>query len=191
MPLSPNSLAFIALSNEFCAALENVSQNADERAFIADMTRLLPRLYITASDLRPDPSLTEETPYIDSYLDEDYYESVRSSIENLLGPDDVYLEVFEEDMKYSDTPIRASISEGLCDIFQVLYNFISTVRDAPADIVNDALLAVRDDFASYWSQRLVNLMRPINQVHFSVDNIDEDGTATDSLASDDASDYDY
>lgn len=169
MSLSPNSLAFVALSNEYCAALENVMQT-DPRSFIADMARLLPRIYITASDLKPDASLEEELPYIAGYLDEDYYESVRSAIENMLGPDDVYLEVFEEDMKYSDTPIRASISEGLCDIFQVLYNFISAVRDAPEQQINDALIAVREDFEAFWSQKVVNVMRPLNHIRFSMND---------------------
>ena len=63
MSLSPNSLAFVALSNEYCAALENVMQT-DPRSFIADMARLLPRIYITASDLKPEASLEEELPYI-------------------------------------------------------------------------------------------------------------------------------
>lgn len=56
MQLSPNSLAFVALGNEYCAAIENASQS-DPQAFIAEMVRLLPRIYITASDLKPAPSL--------------------------------------------------------------------------------------------------------------------------------------
>ena len=166
MQLSPNSLAFVALGNEYCAAIENASQS-DPQAFIAEMVRLLPRIYITASDLKPAP------PYIDSYLDEYHYESLRSAIEGMLGQDDVYLEVFEEDMKYSDTPIRASISEGLCDIFQVLYNFVSSVRDAAESQINDALIAVSEDFASFWSQKVVNLMRPLNHIRYNSDEDDD------------------
>ena len=83
MQLSPNSLAFVALCNEYCAAIENASQS-DPQAFIAEMVRLLPRIYITASDLKPAPSLDEESPYIDSYLDEYHYESLRSAIEGML-----------------------------------------------------------------------------------------------------------
>ncbi len=174
MSLSPNSLAFVALSNEYCAAIEGASQVADSRVFVAEMLRLLPRLYIVASDLNPAPSLEEDAPYIDSYLGEDYYESARESIESLLGADDVYLEVFEEDMKYSDTPVSASIAEGLCDIFQVLYNFISAVRDAHESQINDALIAVSNDFGPYWSQKLLNVLRPLNQLKYSCDEEDDD-----------------
>ncbi len=174
MELNTNSLAFIGLCNEYCMAVENVA-NTDSRSFVADMLRLLPRIYISASDLVVAiPVSEEEMPYIDSYLDEDYYESIRRQIENMLGPDDVYLEVFEADMKYSDTPIGASVAEGICDIFQVLYNFITMVRDAPSEAVGQALVAVKDDFDNYWNQKLCNLLRPLNHLHYSMADGEED-----------------
>ena len=46
--LTPNTLAFIALSNEFCNAVENASQT-ERDDFITAMLRLLPRIYIAAS----------------------------------------------------------------------------------------------------------------------------------------------
>lgn len=163
--LSPNTLAFMALSNEYCHALET-AQESSPSEFAETMTRLLPRLYMTAAALTPSMALLEEDAYIDNVLDEDYYESVRLGVENLLGADDVYLEVFEEDMKYSDTPISASIAEGLTDIFQVLYNFLDAVRDATDETIDRAVEAVRDDFASYWSQKVCNVMRPLNHLRY-------------------------
>ena len=161
--LNTNSLAFIALCNEYCMAMENVRETSREE-FLAQIVRLLPRIYISASDLRV-PSLSDDDDaYLESVLDEDYYESVRRGVENLLGADDVYLEVFEEDMKYSDTPIGASISENLADLFQVLYNFVETVKDAPQPMIEIALVAVKDDFVSYWSQTLCNVLRPLNHL---------------------------
>lgn len=86
------------------------------------MLRLLPRIYIAANDI-PE-SLDDTDAYIIAdVLDEDSYEALRSAIEQLPGADDTYLEVFHQDMKYSDTPIAASIAEGLCDIFQSTYNY--------------------------------------------------------------------
>ncbi|MDE6080075.1 MAG: DUF5063 domain-containing protein [Duncaniella sp.] len=181
--LSNNSLAFIALCNEYCYAVENAAQS-EPRAFVETMLRLLPRIYIAATDLNPERPLSPEDAFIDSYLDEDYYESARLAIENLLGPDDVFLETFEEDMKYSDTPVSASISEGVCDIFQVLYNFIAAVKDSPAELTNLALIAVADDFKSYWSQKLVNLLRPLNHVRYEVlgsDDSDDDPSVDGSI----------
>ena len=166
--LNNNSLAFIGLCNEYCQTLESARETECDD-FIAAMLRLLPRIYITASDLKID-DLGLEEPYIDGRLDEDYYDSIRRSIENLLGPDDTYLEVFEEDMKYSDTPIAASVSEGLADIFQVLYNFLEAIKDVPKEWIDQALIAVKDDFQSYWSRILCNVMRALNHIRYNALN---------------------
>lgn len=165
--LQNNQLAFIALANEYCSALESAGETMPGE-FVASMLRLLPRIYISATDLRRSPEVVsrfEEQPYLASSLDEDYYDSIRRSLESLLGEHDTYLEVFEEDMKYSDTPIAANISEGLSDLFQVLFNFLEMVRDASEDVTLDAIAAVASDFESYWAQILCNVMRPLNQIY--------------------------
>ena len=78
--LSPNSLAFIALSNEYCEAIETASA-ADRDEFVNSMLRLLPRLYISATDIRPDD---DDMAYIDDALDEEAYNAARRNIEMLL-----------------------------------------------------------------------------------------------------------
>lgn len=163
--INNNALAFMALCNEYCQALEN-AREMERDDFVATMLRLLPRIYISATDVNADAAVVEES-YIAGTLEEDYYDSVRRSVENLLGPDDTYLEVFEEDMKYSDTPIAASISEGLADIFQVLYNFLDTVKDVPEELILMGLAAVKEDFGAYWSRILCNVLRALNHVRYN------------------------
>lgn len=170
--LNNNSLAFIALCNEYCMAIENARESSHDE-FIAEMLRLLPHIYISATDLRVTPITDEEDAYLENALEEDYYESVRRNIETLMGADDLYLEVFEEDMKYSDTPIAASISESLADLFQVLYNFVETIKNSPQTMIDVALVAIKDDFASYWSQILCNVLRPLNQLSHSIGDENE------------------
>ncbi len=167
--MTNNQLTFIALANEYCALVENAPQSTPA-AFTNEAVRLLPRLYITADGLlRTIREAGEDVEaYIPAALDEDYYNSVRLGIETLYGPDDTFLEVFEQDMKYSDTPIGASIAEHLADIFQEMYNFLEGVRDAPDELAGEFFAAVTDDFEQFWSQRLVNVMRPLNALHFSL-----------------------
>lgn len=162
--LNTNAIAFIGLCNEYCGALENAPEVESEE-FVEHMLKLLPRLYIAATDLTVN-YVEDEEPYIENVLDEDYYDSIRRSVEMLMGEHDTYLEVFEEDMKYSDTPVAASISEQLADIFQVLFNFINTVRDATDEVVAIAILSVRDDFRSYWSATLCNVLRALNHLAY-------------------------
>ena len=164
--LNTNTLAFIALCNEYCVAMEQ-ARESEREDFVRSMLRLLPRIYISATDLKTDSDQSEEA-YLESALEEDYYESVRCSVENMLGPDDVYLEVFEDDMKYSDTPIAASVSEGLADIFQVLYNFVVMVKESPEELVEMAVVAVKDEFQSYWVQLLCNVMRALHSINYDM-----------------------
>lgn len=96
-----------------------------------------------------------------------FYDSVRRNVETLLGPDDIFLETFEEDMKYSDTPIAASISECLADIFQPLYNFISVVKESEGEQSLAAYRDCREAFASYWAQTLCNVLRALNHLYFN------------------------
>lgn len=165
--LSPNALAFIGLSNEYCHAVEQAA-DTEREDFVASMTRLLPRIYISAADLSAENDM-EDVYYIDDSLDEESYDAVRRGIESVLGEDDTYLEVFEEDMKYSDTPIAASVAEGLSDIYQVLFNFLSAVRDSTEDNIVSALILVGEDFRQYWSRPLCNVLRALNHIRYSQD----------------------
>lgn len=161
--MSPNTLSFIGLCQEYCTAVENAA-STEPAQFTAAMLRLLPRIYITATDLADTEALDER--FIEGALSEDYYDAVRRDMENLFGPDDTYLETFEQDMKYSDTPIAASLSEGLADLFQEFYDFLAAVRDATDETVDEAVGVVRDDFAAHWSRTLCNVMRPLNALRY-------------------------
>ena len=46
-----------------------------------------------------------------------------------------------------------------------MFNFIETVRDAAPETVEDAVAAVEEDFRTYWSQALCNVMRPLNSIY--------------------------
>ncbi|MDE7407559.1 MAG: DUF5063 domain-containing protein [Muribaculaceae bacterium] len=163
--LNNNSLTLIALCNEYCQAVE-MARESTQAEFIDAMARLLPRIYITAygftSDIEADVAPMES-------LDEESYNRIRSDVEQLLGSRDTYLEVFEDDMKYSDTPIAASVSEGIADLFQIFFNFIESIKDAPSDQVEESLAWLRYDFETYWSQILCNIMRPINHIALNPD----------------------
>ena len=162
--LNPNSLAFIALANEYCHALENIFDYDDRQAFIAEMLRLLPRLYMSASDIKN----TDNTDsFIDSYLDENDYDTVRGNVSRMMADEDIYLEVFMDDMKYSDTPIGTSVSENLADIYQPLYNFVATVKDATDDTIAEAIVAIKADFDTYWGQTLCNVLRALHSIYYT------------------------
>lgn len=159
--LSPTSLAFIAMANEYCEIVENCAEYGSE-GMIEAMLKLIPRIYITVSDI--EPSLEYFDAFISQSLDEPTYDMVRGNLSALLGEDDVYLEVFLEDMKYSDTPIATSISENLADLYQEFYNVVSSLRDLNTDEQRQILGMCKENFTEYWGQTLCNVMRALHSV---------------------------
>ena len=151
----------VATATRFCIAVEN-AREADKGEFIAEMLGCLPRIYLNFTETGTDG--TDEIAYLSTFVDEDYYESIRRGIESLLGPDDTYLETFEEDMKYSETPIAASVAESLADIFQDLFNFVGNVKESDGEALIQAFAECKDNFDAHWSQTLCNVMRPLNQL---------------------------
>lgn len=159
-------IAITALSAEYCHTLE-ICRDFEPDDFVVRMLNLLPRLYLAFTDVKAEDYVPlQEEEYFETYVDEDFYDSIRRNVEMLLGPDDTFLETFEENMKYSDTPIAASISESLADIFQPLFNFVSIVRDTDGEKLEAAYLDCRENFESYWAQTLCNVFRALNHVRY-------------------------
>ena len=162
--LSPNELAFIALTNEYFQAIETAFDH-DRNHFVSAMVKLLPRIYITANDL----SLNAMTDsYIEPALRETQYEQVRNVLSQVMADEDVYLEVFLDNMKYSDTPISATVSENLADLYQEFYNLIHAVQYASSDDQSDILGLCYENFTDYWGQTLCNVMRALHTIYYNV-----------------------
>ena len=81
-----------------------------------------------------------------------------------MGEEDVYLEVFLDDMKYSDTPIATSISENLADLYQVFYNLIASLRDLNTEEQRQILDECKGQFGEYWGQTLCNVIRALHSL---------------------------
>lgn len=160
-------LGIVQLAADYCSACED-AREMDKGEFTDRMLSLLPRIYWEFLDLSSEIVSLGEFDYFSSYMDEDYYESLRRHMEMLLGPDDVFLETFEEDMKYSETPIAASIAESLADIYQPLFDFISVVKDTDGEGMTEAYMHCKEDFEAYWSQTLCNVLRALNHLKYSI-----------------------
>lgn len=162
--LSNNTLSVIALTNEYCHAIEHCGE-CDRDMFVAQMLKLLPRIYIAVSDVENESGFPGY--FIESYLDEVAYDQVSSLISHVMADEDVYLEVFVEDMKYSDTPISASVSENLADLYQEFYNLIQSVKEVENDARQQLVEQCKENFINYWGQTLCNVLRALNSCFYN------------------------
>lgn len=161
---SRDSIEFVTVAVQYCAFLENSEDIAAEE-LIDKLTKILPLLYLKAS-LVPDTEMVNgEQPEI--VVTEEIYTYRTSKLYNVFSKDDAYLEVFMQDMKYSETPISASISEDLADIYQDLKNFITIYEYGITENMNDALYICIENFKNYWGQKLVNVLRALHSLKYS------------------------
>lgn len=158
----------VALCSDYCVTIEN-SGSIERADLVSALLGYLPRIYYEFHDIAPGESASPDEwgLGVSEHLNEHQYESVRMQLAALFGEDDTYLETFEKDMKYSDTPIATTISENLSDIYQPLYDFVIEVRESEGDNLDEAYRACHDSFNEYWSQTLCNVLRALNALYVS------------------------
>ena len=161
---SKKVIEFVTVAAETCLFLEHANEFT-KTDFVQKSIKILPLLYLDASLLDiPDP-VFEEIP--ERFVNEEDYQYVHELVEQLLGSDDSYLEVFHPDMALSDTPIAAFVSENLADVYQELKDFAANYQLGDIDIMNDALVACLEAFGEHWGQKLLNALRALHAVRFS------------------------
>lgn len=161
---SKNVVEFVTVGVQYCSFLESFSDTTSLE--MADkLTKLLPLLYLKAS-LLPEINI-EYDIYTEVSVTEDDYNYVMSRLFNIFKGDDSYLEVFLDDMKYSDTPISASISEDIADIYQDIKNFVSIYELGVEENMLETLFNCTENFKGYWGQKLVNVMRALHSIKYN------------------------
>lgn len=175
---SRNTVEFVTVAAEFCAYLEQASEHT-RKEFVSTMLKLLPLLYLKAQMLPDEERATDEE--LEDFVSEDSYEVLRINISELLAHHDTYLDVFVEDMKYSDTPVTKNISEDLADIYQDIKNFVCLFRVGINETMHDAIIECNEHFRQYWGQRLVNTLRALHEIAYDTPQEDEEESEDDNF----------
>ncbi len=176
---SSEVLEFVTIAVEFCAFLEK-ENSLDKNEWIGRMLKILPLMYVKASML-PEYELEDEID-LENFVKEEDYARVLNVIANILEEEDVYLDVFMEEMKYSDIPISSTVSEDIADIYQDVRNFVSVYQYGIEDSMAQAIAVCSQNFKTFWGQKLVNTLRPLHNILYSQnDMISEDSEQRDSF----------
>ena len=179
----PVTIDFVTISVEFCSFLEN-TESPSRIEWIKTLAQILPLLYVKATLLPAIETINDE--YIETFVTEQDYLFVSSKVSEMLGEHDVYLDVFIDDMKYSDRPVSSFISEDIADIYQDIRNFISIYQLGMEESMISALKVCTDNFRLFWGQKLVNVLRPLHSLVYKPiddinlnDNIEEEDSLWD------------
>ena len=166
-----NVIEFVTVAAEFCAVLER-AESMKRSTFVDTSLKILPLLYLKASMLPKCETIGDEAP--ETYVTEEVYEILRINLAGLMGDKDDYLDVFVQDMVYSDQPIKKSISEDLADIYQDIKDFIFVFQLGLNETMNDSLAICQENFGMLWGQKLVNTLRALHDVKYNLQDNEEE-----------------
>lgn len=159
---------FVASANEYCKYIDRAGEIAGEN-LLKILLRLLPFVYIKAS-LLPDLE-----PYFEEgnekFVKEEDWNCIHDTLKTSFGTSDSFLEVFDERMQESETPVVASLAENLADIYQDLKDFLILYQTGTNELMNDAIWECKMNFEGYWGQKLVNSLRAIHKLIYSGEEI--------------------
>ena len=166
-----NVIEFVTVAAEFCAFLE-LAKRMKRSTFVDTSLKILPLLYLKASMLPKCETIGDEA--LETYVTEEIYEILRINLSGLMADKDDYLDVFVQDMVYSDQPIKKSISEDLADIYQDIKDFIFVFQLGLNETMNDSLAICQENFGTLWGQKLVNTLRALHDVKYNQEEEEEE-----------------
>ncbi len=169
---SKDVIEFVTVANQLCSFLEQCNATGRE-TFVDTSVKLLPLLYLKATML---PSLERNfDEALERFVTEEDYMAIQGMVADVLGLHNEYLEVFHPDIQFSDTPVRAMVSEDLADIYQDLKDFLVTYEIGATEVMEDSISELKSGFGSYWGQKTVNVLRALHDIRFNKErDFDED-----------------
>lgn len=169
---APVTLEFVTVAAQFCLYLEQ-SPGRTRREFVDTMLRLLPLLYVKATLL---PRIESDGAFLpDDKVTESDYNYIRQTVYDIMQSDDDYEELVYDPAVQALENRWQSVSEGLADMYQAIRNFVSVYQERIEDCMSDALWAVMDNFELYWGQCLVDTLRQLHKIRYTMQKeLDED-----------------
>lgn len=179
---SRNTVEFVTVAAEFCAFLEQ-SEGRKRRDFVDTMLKLLPLLYLKAS-LVPHVEGDEEF-YPEEFVTEQDYEYLRAMLSAIMAGENDYMDLNNQDVRFSDEPVVRSVSEDLADIYQALKNFVETYRLGVEYNMAEAVAAVAERFGLYWGQEVADVLKALHRVKYRLSESDDEDEERDTPVEDD------
>ena len=162
-----DTLEFVTVAAEYCALLEGQGAGGREQdELVGTLLKLLPLLYMKVQLL---PEVETDGAFLPKdQVTEDDYNFVRDGLYSLLHEHDEYeMLVWDEDMQTEESR-WCSVSEGLADIYQALRNFVAVYQQRVEACMLDALWQVKEDFELYWGQTLLDTLRQLHKIRYSL-----------------------
>lgn len=167
---SKEVIEFVAVAKEFCDFVETIP-SMERKDVLQRLQKFIPLVYLKGCLLpaceETDTGLTEDS------VSEDQYNYLYRELHAKLGEYDEYLEVFDDNIQYSEVPVVHSIAEKLSDIYQDLKNFTVSFRCGIPEVIGEALWELNNNFELYWGKACAGVLRAVHQVVYQMLDAEE------------------
>ncbi len=168
---SKNILEFVTIAKEYCIFVENIN-NETKHDFISKSQKLLSLLYVKASLISDIDNVFDD--YIEKFVTEDDWNTIQQQVAQKLGSHELFLDVLEPIVQYSDDTVSVSLSEIFADIYQDLMNFLTVYRIGNNEQMNDAIWECKNNFEQYWGPRLLAALTAIHSILYSSEELTDE-----------------
>lgn len=166
---SKDVIEFVTVANEFCKFLES-AQDLSLADFVDKSHKVLPLIYLKGTLLPVFEETYEE--FNEKFVSEEDYIYIQNLLLAKFGEHNFYDEIFDPLRRENDEPAQLSIAESFSDIYQDLKDFIMQYRVGNDEIMMNAVWECRQAFEQYWGQRVVNVLRVLHHLKYTVVELD-------------------
>lgn len=153
-------LEFVGKAKHFTDILQN--EITDRTAFIDELLAVMPSMYSAFTVI---PS---NNPIFDGdnekFVTEEEWSRVFQNIAGIMGSQNEYLDVPEEEEYDRLELISRSLAEDITDVYQDIKDFLDLFRNGNEEVMNDALWECRQNFQNYWGTKLLRASCQLHKI---------------------------
>lgn len=176
---SEEVLEFVRLSKEYCSLLET-SLELNQTEFIRFSLYSLPAIYSAMIRISQLESIFEEGS--EKCVSEQEWSEVYRKIVTCMEGNNDFLDIPAENEFDRSELITRKVSEDMSDIYQDLRDFLEVYRNAPEDVMNDALWECQNNFLSFWGSKTLRVSAALHKIYIGEVKTDEKTTGKDTKA---------
>ncbi len=158
---SPEALEFVKNAGAF-AEMMTGPQPDDRKVFVRKVLTLLPAMY--SGILRVPVTEPVYEGENEKFITEEEWSSVYQLVLNVMGSQNEYLDIPDEDEYDRMELISREISEDLADIYQDIGNFLGLYRNGTEEIMNDALWECMLNFENFWGAKILRVSAALHRI---------------------------
>lgn len=147
---------------KFFTDLMETEQEIEREEMVQNLLENLPALYSGMMRIPNTEAVFDSGN--EKFVTEEDWSSVYKKMYVLMGSQNEYTDIPENEDYDRSELITRELSEDLADIYQDVKDFISLYRDGTDEIMNDAIWECRMAFESYWGDKLLRACRQLHSI---------------------------